>query len=95
MHTSFLRMSALVAVAATLGACSASDSTRAPAVTASLIISQDIAMQQGAVTSEVVQNILGAEAYTGTSSLVAPSLLIKVDGTLDLQNRKVSACTGS
>ena len=94
MHTSFLRMSALVAVAATLAACSASDSTRAPAVTAALIISQDLAMQQGAVTSEVVQNILGAEAYTGTSSLVAPSLLIKVDGTLDSRTCAPPAADG-
>ena len=83
MKNAILRTTAVAATLVTIVACNASDSTSAPKISASLVISQDLASQTGAVTSAVVQNVLAAEALTGSASFVAPSLVIKVDGTRD------------
>ncbi|MBI2795299.1 MAG: hypothetical protein HYX65_01165 [Gemmatimonadetes bacterium] len=85
MHSNTYRMVAVAAVAVTLAACNSSDSTSAALTTQSLVISQDLANEQGATVGEAVQNVLGAEAYTGASSMMAPASLVAVGGTADLR----------
>lgn len=85
MQMSRIRTMALAALAAALAACNSTDSTSAATLTQSLVISQDLANEQGAAVGEAVQNVLGAELYTGASSLMAPASLVAVGGTADLR----------
>ena len=70
MHTNTIRSAAVAMLAAALAACSATDSTSSAALTQSLVISQDIAGEQGAAIGESVQGVLFAEGYTSATSLV-------------------------
>ena len=85
MYTKMIRTAAVAAVAATLAACSATDSTSSSTLTQSLVISADLANEQAAAMGQAVQNVLGAEGYTGASSLMAPASLVAVGGTADLR----------
>lgn len=70
MNSKTFRGAAIAVLAVSLAGCSATDSTSSAAQTQSLVISQDLAGEQGAAIGETVQGVLFAEGYTGATSLV-------------------------
>ena len=70
MPTKTIRSAAVAVLVAALAACSPADSTSPVTLTQSLVISQDLAGEQGAAIGETVQGVLFAEGYTGATALV-------------------------
>ena len=81
MH-SLLRTSSVAVLALALAACNTTDATK-PLSGQALLVAADIMADQGVAASNSVQNVLGAESLTASSSfLMAPASLQIASGTM-------------
>lgn len=75
-----LRTSTVAAAALALAACNSADST-APLSGKALLIAADLIAEQGVAASNSVQNVLGAESLTGSSSFLTGTASLEMAGT--------------